>query len=68
MAYNLNLHFSVMIHLIFHFSQLKKLISNKVVQTQLPNLPMEPLLQPQTMLDRRIVKGGNSSTTQVLIY
>jgi hypothetical protein len=57
-TYKLNLPSSPTIHLIFHISLLKRSVRNRVVHKSLPDGPKEPLLQPQKIMDRRMVKRG----------
>jgi hypothetical protein len=49
-------------------SQLKKHIENKIMQSTLPITPSAPTIIPQAVLDRRMVKRGNQTTTQVLLH
>ena len=39
-----------------------------MVHHSLPDSPHEPLLQPQVIMDRRMVKRGTQAATQVLIH
>ena len=52
----------------FHVSLLKKKVGNRVVHTTLPALPSEPLLLPQAILERRMVKKNLQAATQLLIH
>lgn len=69
-AYKIDLPPGSKVHNIFYVSQLKKKIGhNKVVHTDLPGVNEEGELQvePVEILDRRLVKRGNSPATMVLI-
>lgn len=69
-AYRLNLPGSSRIHNVFHVSQLKKKLGKKhTVQTILPGIDDGGVLNPQPLaiLDRKLIKKGNSPTTMVLI-
>jgi len=39
-----------------------------MVHHSLPDSPNEPLLQPQVIMDRRMIKRGTQAATQVLIH
>ena len=39
-----------------------------MVHKSLPDGPREPLLQPQAILDRRMIKRGQQAATQLLIH
>jgi hypothetical protein len=67
-AYKLNLPSSSTIHPVFHVSLLKRSRGNRMVHHSLPDSPHEPLLQPQVIMDRRMVKRGTQAATQVLIH
>lgn len=67
MAYKLQLPPTATIYPVLHVSQLKKHVENHVVQTDLSILPKTPLLQPQQVLERRMVKKRNVAVTQFLI-
>jgi hypothetical protein len=69
-AYKLELPTGSLIHPVFHVSQLKKYRSDyNPVYTDLPKLPVLDLMdtEPKTILDRRMVKKGNSVIVQGLI-
>jgi len=67
-AYKLNLPPSLMIHPVFHVSQLKKHVGNQIVQSTLPASQPTPDLHPRAILDRRLVRKTHKATTQVLIH
>lgn len=67
-AYKLKLLVSATIHHVFHVSLLKKKVGNKKVHTTLPALPSKPLLHPQAILDRWMVKKNQQTATQMLIH
>ena len=50
------------------FMYLKQHVGHKIVHDQLPTLPKEPALQPQAILDRRMVRHHRQAATQVLIH
>jgi translation initiation factor IF-1 len=60
-AYKLQLPATAVIHLVFHVSQLKQHVGNHVVQSDLPMVSAQPLLQPQKIVERRMVKKGNTT-------
>jgi hypothetical protein len=62
-AYKLQLPATVVVHPVFHVSQLKKHVGNHVVHSNLPTFSEKPLLQPQQIIQRRMVKRGNAATT-----
>ena len=69
-AYQIELPATSKVHNVFHVSQLKKRIGrDKVVQTELPGIDEREELQvePIAVLDRRLVKKGNSPATMVLV-
>jgi len=66
-AYKLQLPATAVVHPVFHVSQLKKHVGNHVVQSDLPVLSEKPLLHPQKIIERRMVKRGNTTTTQYLV-
>ena len=67
-AYKLKLPISTSIHPVFHVSLLKKKVGNREVHPTLPDLPSEPLLLPQAILDRRMVKKNLQAATQLLVH
>ncbi|OIT36196.1 putative mitochondrial protein, partial [Nicotiana attenuata] len=69
-AYELKLPQNSKIHPIFHVSQLKKKVGDKTFVAQDPLFCTEEgqiRMEPQSILDRRIVKKGNRAATQVLV-
>lgn len=64
--HKLNLPSSSTIHPVFHVSQLKRNLGNKMLHTKLPDCPKEPTLHPQAILDRRPVRRGQQAATQIL--
>jgi hypothetical protein len=67
-AYKLKLPISASLHPVFHVSLLKKKVGNREVYPTLPALPSEPLLLPQAILDRRMVKRNLQAATQLLVH
>jgi hypothetical protein len=66
-AYRLDLPLTSRIHPVIHVSQLKKAIGAKVqVQDQLPS-PLDILLVPSRLLQRRLRQQGPVSVSQVLV-
>lgn len=68
MAYKLKLPISTSLHPVFHVSLLKKKVGNREVHPTLHALPSEPLLLPQAILDRRMVKRNLQAATQLLVH
>jgi len=67
-AYRLSLPSSSAVHPVFHVSQLKQHVGHKIVYDDLPVPHPELRLQPQAILDRRMVRHHNQAATQVLIH
>ena len=69
-AYKLHLPSSAKIHNVFHVSQLKRKLGSEVVsQSSLPDISDEGLLEPKPahILDGRIVQRGRRTITEVLV-
>lgn len=69
-TYQLNLPDGSKVHDVFHVSQLKKKIGHgKIVHTELPgvNEEGEIKLEPEAILQRRMIKKGNAADIMVLI-
>uniref|UniRef100_A0A0A8ZMG0 Uncharacterized protein n=1 Tax=Arundo donax TaxID=35708 RepID=A0A0A8ZMG0_ARUDO len=69
-AYKLELPPHALIHPVFHVSQLKPSVPDYTpVYAEIPVLPNVEAadIQPEAILDRRLVKKGDSAVTQVLI-
>jgi len=67
-TYRLSLPSSSDINPVFHVFQLKQHVGHKIVYDNLPVPHTEPGLQPQAILDRRMVRHHNQAATQVLIH
>lgn len=69
-AYQIDLPVGSKVHNVFHVSQLKKRIGKeKKVHTDLPGVNDEGELkmEPQAVLDRKLVKRNNGPATMVLV-
>ena len=64
-VYKLDLPFLCIIHSVFHVSLLKRSVGNQVVHKNLPNSLKKSLLQPQVIMDRRMVKRAQQVAAQV---
>jgi hypothetical protein len=67
-AYKLELPSLSTIHPVFHVSQLKKHVGNRVVQRSPLITYQGPTLQPRAILDRRMTRRNNQAATQVLTH
>jgi hypothetical protein len=70
MAYKLELSMSSKVHLVFHVSFLKKVISDNIPdQTILPEINEEEkiIIEPKTILETQIKKLQNQAITKYLI-
>jgi hypothetical protein len=65
-AYGLALPVSSVVHPLFHASQLKKLVSKKVISSHIPDASIEYQVLEE-ILDTRMKKQGDTEITQVLI-
>ena len=68
-AYRLNLLEGAKVHPIFHVSQLKKHVSQALVQSELLAMDADGLIvkEPVQILARRMSKKNNHAITQVLV-
>ncbi|KAJ7942757.1 Ty3/gypsy retrotransposon protein [Quillaja saponaria] len=68
-AYELLRRPAAKIYLVFHVSQLRVAIGDKMAQTVLPDCDEKGLirLKPMAILERRTIKQGNRPVTQVLV-
>jgi len=66
-AYELKLPATAAIHLVFHVSQLKKHVGNQTIHSDLPTPTNRSLLQPQQIVDRRMVKRGTAAAIPFLV-
>lgn len=67
-AYKLDSPASAAIRLVFHVSQLREAYLDSFSTPLPPSALLTELLQPQTILDRQIVKRGNVAAIQLLIH
>jgi hypothetical protein len=70
MAYKLQLPAGSLIHPIFHVSQLKEFTPDHTpVYSQLPDIPFLDItdVQPEKILDRRLVQKGSEAVTQIVV-
>jgi hypothetical protein len=66
-AYKLDLPTSSSIHLVFHASQLKKVVSGNVEVTPDVTADIDSLRVPEAILQKKVVNRGVNPVTQVLI-
>jgi hypothetical protein len=69
-AYKLQLPTSAQVHPVFHVSQLKPFIPKYTpVFSEMPTVPdlAAAAIEPEDILERRMVRSGNTTATQVLI-
>ena len=69
-AYKLELPAEALIHPVFHVSMLKRTAKGVSVTGTLPQVTDDGTVKvaPQAILDRRMIKRGNSAVTQVLVH
>lgn len=68
LTYRIDLPSSVAIHPVFHVSQLKKRLGNKMATSLLPCFSKQTPLQPQAIMECRMMKSGNQAATQIIIH
>ena len=67
-AYKLDLHADAKIHPVFHVSQLKKRLGSIIeVQNQSPTNSIEQILEPELILERRMVNRDGPAVSEVLV-
>ena len=67
-AYKLDLPEEAKIHPVFHISQLKRKLGHNIqVHNQVPSHVVEVIKEPDSILDRRMVKRFGKATSEVLI-
>lgn len=67
-AYKLKLPASSLIHPVFHVSQLKELVGDIQVATELPRVSHDVLLkEPEAIMERKMVQRQGRAATMVLI-
>ncbi|KAF2308179.1 hypothetical protein GH714_036458 [Hevea brasiliensis] len=67
-AYRLRLPSDAIIHNVFHVSLLKPAYASIAASSELPPMSRQSVIQPQAILDRRIVKRKNATATQLLVH
>ena len=69
-AYKLELPAEALIHPVFHVSMVKRAAKGVSVTGTLPQVTDDGTVKvaPQAILDRRMIKRGNSAITQVLVH
>jgi hypothetical protein len=68
LAYRIDLPSSAAIHPVFYVSQLKKRLGNRMAASLLPCFFKETPLQPQAIMECRMIKSGNQAATQIIIH
>jgi hypothetical protein len=66
-AYKLDLPSHANIHLVFHISQLKKVVGSGIPVSPLPSLALSALHVPERIIQRRLVNRGDRTVLQALI-
>jgi hypothetical protein len=69
-AYKLELRPNALVHPVFHVSQLKSFTRDHIpVFSELPTTPQLNLaeLEPEQIIDKRLIKKGNAAVTQILV-